>query len=50
VYEPGAVPHAIQPRLAAPDEIARTVCFLLSDEASFITAALIVADGGATAL
>jgi NAD(P)-dependent dehydrogenase (short-subunit alcohol dehydrogenase family) len=50
VYEPGAVPHAIQPRVAAPDEIAATVCFLLSDDASFMTAALVVADGGATAL
>lgn len=50
VYEPGAVPHAIQPRVATPDEIAATVCFLLSDDASFITAALVVADGGATAL
>lgn len=50
VYEPGAVPHAIQPRIAEPEEIASTVCFLLSDEASFVTAALLVADGGATAL
>jgi NAD(P)-dependent dehydrogenase (short-subunit alcohol dehydrogenase family) len=50
VYEPGAVPNAIQPRIAAPDEIATTVCFLLSDEASFMTAALVVVDGGATAL
>jgi NAD(P)-dependent dehydrogenase (short-subunit alcohol dehydrogenase family) len=50
VYEPGAVPHAIQPRVAAADEIAATVCFLLSEEASFMTAALVVADGGATAL
>jgi meso-butanediol dehydrogenase / (S,S)-butanediol dehydrogenase / diacetyl reductase len=50
VYEPGAVPNAIQPRVAAPDEIAATVCFLLSEEASFMTAALVVADGGATAL
>jgi NAD(P)-dependent dehydrogenase (short-subunit alcohol dehydrogenase family) len=50
VYEPGALPHAIQPRLAEPEEIARTVCFLLSDEASFMTASLVVADGGATAL
>lgn len=50
VYEPGAVPHAIQPRVAAPEEIASTVCFLLSDDASFLTASLVVADGGATAL
>jgi meso-butanediol dehydrogenase/(S,S)-butanediol dehydrogenase/diacetyl reductase len=50
VYEPGAVPHAIQPRVADPEEIAATVCFLLSDDASFLTASLVVADGGATAL
>jgi meso-butanediol dehydrogenase / (S,S)-butanediol dehydrogenase / diacetyl reductase len=50
VYEAGAVPNAIQPRVAAPDEIATTVCFLLSDDASFMTAALVVVDGGATAL
>jgi NAD(P)-dependent dehydrogenase (short-subunit alcohol dehydrogenase family) len=50
VYEEGAVPHAIQPRVAAPDEIASTVCFMLSDDASFLTASLVVADGGATAL
>jgi NAD(P)-dependent dehydrogenase (short-subunit alcohol dehydrogenase family) len=50
VYDPGAVPHAIQPRIGAPEEIASTVCFLLSDEASFLTASLVVADGGATAL
>jgi NAD(P)-dependent dehydrogenase (short-subunit alcohol dehydrogenase family) len=50
VYEPGAVPHAIQPRVAEPEEIAATVCFLLSDDASFLTASLVVADGGATAL
>jgi NAD(P)-dependent dehydrogenase (short-subunit alcohol dehydrogenase family) len=50
VYDSGQVPHAIQPRLAEPDEIATTVCFLLSEDASFITAALVVADGGATAL
>ena len=50
VYEPGTAPHAIQPRVAAPAEIAATVCFLLSDDASFMTAALVTADGGATAL
>lgn len=50
VYDPGTAPHAIQPRVAAPAEIAAVVCFLLSDEASFMTAALVAADGGATAL
>jgi len=44
------VPHAIQARVAEPDEIAAVVCFLLSDDASFMTAALVAADGGATAL
>jgi NAD(P)-dependent dehydrogenase (short-subunit alcohol dehydrogenase family) len=43
-------PHAIQPRLAEPEELAAPICFLLSDEASFFTASLGVADGGATAL
>ena len=50
VYDPGAVPNAIQPRIGAPEEIAATVCFLLSDEASFLTASLVVADGGVTEL
>ena len=45
-----AVPHSIQARLAEPEEIAAAVCFLLSDESSFFTAAMLVADGGATAL
>ncbi|HUA72314.1 MAG TPA: SDR family NAD(P)-dependent oxidoreductase [Solirubrobacteraceae bacterium] len=37
-------------RLGEAEEIASTVCFLLSDDASFITATLIVPDGGETAL
>ena len=37
-------------RLGEAEEIASTACFLLSDDASFITATLIVPDGGETAL
>lgn len=37
--------HALK-RLAAPEEIAQTALFLLSDQASFITGAAILADGG----
>src|SRR5579859_2200757 len=39
----------LQKRVAGPEEIAAPVCFLLSDEASFVTGALLVADGGETA-
>jgi NAD(P)-dependent dehydrogenase (short-subunit alcohol dehydrogenase family) len=49
VYAEG-LPHSIQARLAEPEEIAATACFLLSDDASFFTGALLVPDGGATAL
>ena len=42
---------AVQPlgRMAQPEEIANVVCFLLSDEASFVTGADWLADGGLTA-
>jgi len=40
----------LQKRVAEPDEIAAPVCFLLSDDASFITGILLVADGGETAI
>jgi NAD(P)-dependent dehydrogenase (short-subunit alcohol dehydrogenase family) len=50
VYGEGEVPHSIQARFGEPEEIAAAACFLLSDESSFFTAAMMVADGGATAL
>jgi NAD(P)-dependent dehydrogenase (short-subunit alcohol dehydrogenase family) len=40
----------LQKRVAEPEEIAAPVCFLLSDDASFITGTVIVADGGETAV
>jgi NAD(P)-dependent dehydrogenase (short-subunit alcohol dehydrogenase family) len=50
VYRDDEVPHSIQARFGEPDEIAAAACFLLADDASFFTAAMLVADGGATAL
>jgi NAD(P)-dependent dehydrogenase (short-subunit alcohol dehydrogenase family) len=50
VYSQGAVPQSIQARVAEPEEIAAAACFLFSDESSFFTASLLVADGGATAM
>lgn len=39
----------LQKRVAEPEELAAPVCFLLSDDASFITGSVLVADGGETA-
>lgn len=41
--------HHLTPRLGEPADIAATVCFLASDEASFITGQLISVDGGLAA-
>ena len=45
-----AVPESIQKRIAEPEEIAATACFLFSGDASFLTGTLLVADGGSTAI
>jgi NAD(P)-dependent dehydrogenase (short-subunit alcohol dehydrogenase family) len=36
-------------RIGQPEEVARTVLFLVSDDASFITGAILPVDGGGTA-
>jgi NAD(P)-dependent dehydrogenase (short-subunit alcohol dehydrogenase family) len=40
----------LQQRVADADELAAPICFLLSDDASFITGTLLVVDGGETAI
>jgi NAD(P)-dependent dehydrogenase (short-subunit alcohol dehydrogenase family) len=45
-----ARPDSIQKRVAEPEEIAATACFLFSEDASFLTGTLLVADGGSTAI
>jgi NAD(P)-dependent dehydrogenase (short-subunit alcohol dehydrogenase family) len=42
---PGLVPLG---RISTPDEIAQLACFLLSDEAAYVTGQAFVADGGET--
>jgi len=52
-YEKGAEAFGaanLQKRVGEPEEIAAPILFLLSDEASFMTGTLLVADGGETAI
>jgi NAD(P)-dependent dehydrogenase (short-subunit alcohol dehydrogenase family) len=49
VAEQTLVASHLIPRMADPVEIAKLVCFLASDESSFITGAAVPIDGGATA-
>jgi NAD(P)-dependent dehydrogenase (short-subunit alcohol dehydrogenase family) len=52
-WEAGAKKFAaanIQGRLADAEELAMPICFLLSQEASFMTGSLLVVDGGETAI
>jgi NAD(P)-dependent dehydrogenase (short-subunit alcohol dehydrogenase family) len=43
-------PSSILGRVAEPEEIAATVCFLASDDSSFYTGSVFTPDGGQTAL
>ena len=45
-WRPRTNPVQVMGRLGSPDEIAAAICFLASDEASFINGATLVADGG----
>lgn len=45
VYDAAASAHLVG-RMGTPQEVAKTVCFLASDDASFITGTVIPVDGG----
>ncbi len=40
------IDHTPLGRMGRPEEIARTICWLVSDEASFVSGTIVVADGG----
>jgi len=48
LYDKGVLPSVHLRRAGRPEEIARTVVFLCSDEASYITGTTLTPDGGFT--
>jgi NAD(P)-dependent dehydrogenase (short-subunit alcohol dehydrogenase family) len=48
VYDTAAIPSIHLRRAGRPEEIARSIVFLCSDEASYITGTTLTPDGGFT--
>ncbi len=48
VYDQGVLPSVHLKRAGQPQEIARAIVFLCSDEASYITGTTLTPDGGLT--
>jgi NAD(P)-dependent dehydrogenase (short-subunit alcohol dehydrogenase family) len=48
LYDKGVLPSVHLRRAGRPDEIARSIVFLYSDEASYITGTTLTPDGGFT--
>lgn len=48
LYDKGLIPTIHLQRAGRPEEIAKTIVFLCSDESSYITGATLIADGGLT--
>ncbi len=48
IYDQGFLPNVHLRRAGRPEEIARSIAFLCSDEASYITGATLTPDGGHT--
>ena len=48
IYDVGFIPHVHLQRVGRPEEIAQSIVFLCSDEASYITGTTLTPDGGYT--